>query len=210
VIDLDAIMQSLRDLYDAWGYPVIFLGALLENTILLGFLLPGGSLVMLGAVYAQQGTLALPLVLLAGWTGMVVGASFDYLLGRWGLHALATRTHLLSRVSHKLDRAEDYLNRYGMWTFLVAHFIGHIRSFVAITAGATRLPYRQFLLFEATAALVWNVLFVLGGYLLGSNIERLQQIMGSVGLVIVALLFSAYAAYRLVRRFQRRQAAPEY
>jgi membrane protein DedA with SNARE-associated domain len=120
------------------------------------------------------------------------------------------RAHFLPRVRRQLSRAEEYLNRYGMWTFLVAHFIGHIRSFVAMTAGATRLPYRRFLMFEGTAALVWNGLFVLGGYLLGSNIERLQQIMGTVGLIIIALVVGAYAAYRLVRRFQRRQAAPEF
>ena len=85
--DPQQIMETLRAAYSTWGYPLVLRGALLENTALLGLVLPGGSLVLLGAIYAQRGAMALPLVLVLGWLGMVLGTSLDYALGRWGLHS---------------------------------------------------------------------------------------------------------------------------
>lgn len=198
--DLHHLIDALRAAYDTWGYPLVLVGALLENTALLGLVLPGGSLVMLGAVYAQQGTLALPLVLLLGWLGMVLGTSLDYALGRWGLRSTLGRTRLVARWEPKLAEAERFLERYGVWALLLAHFIGHVRSFVAITAGASRLPYRRFILYEAVAALAWNIVFVGAGYLVGENLGLLQRFMGAAGVAVAAACVIAYLAYRLRRR----------
>jgi membrane protein DedA with SNARE-associated domain len=195
--DLHHLIDALRAAYGAWGYPLILVGALLENTALLGLVLPGGSLVLLGAVYAQQGTLALPLVLLLGWLGMILGTGVDYALGRWGLHSVLGRTRFVARLEPKLAEAERFLERYGMWALLLAHFIGHVRSFVAITAGASRLPYRRFLLYEAVAALAWNIVFVGAGYLVGENLGLLQRLSGGAGLAVGATAVVAYLAFRL-------------
>lgn len=197
---LDSLLDALRAGYQTWGYPIVFLGALLENTVLLGLVLPGGTLVLLAAVYAQQGDLSLPLVLLFGWAGMVAGTSLDFLLGRRGVAAAIQRWGPAQRFGPRLDAAERFLERYGAWAFLLAHFIGHVRSFLAITAGAARLPWRRFLLYEGVAALAWNILFIGAGYLAGRNLDRLQWIMTRAGLAIVAALVVAYAVYWLLRR----------
>ena len=133
--DPQHIMEALRAAYSTWGYPLVLLGALLENTALLGLVLPGGSLVLLGAIYAQRGAMALPLVLVLGWLGMVLGTSLDYALGRWGLHSTLGRTHLMARLEPKLDAARRFLARHGAWALVLDHFIGHVRSLVAIPAG---------------------------------------------------------------------------
>jgi membrane protein DedA with SNARE-associated domain len=198
--DPQQIMETLRAAYSTWGYPLVLLGALLENTALLGLVLPGGSLVLLGAIYAQQGTMALPLVLVLGWLGMVLGTSLDYALGRWGLHSTLGRTHLMARLEPKLAAAQRFLARHGAWALVLAHFIGHVRSFVAITAGASRLPYRRFLLYEGIAALAWNLVWVTAGYLVGEHLDALQRFVGGTGLALVVLVLVAYVAYRLVAR----------
>jgi membrane protein DedA with SNARE-associated domain len=113
VPDPQQIMETLRAAYSTWGYPLALLGALLENTALLGLVLPGGSLVLLGAIYAQRGAMALPLVLVLGWLGMVLGTSLDYALGRWGLYSTLGRTHLMARLEPKLAAARRYLARHG-------------------------------------------------------------------------------------------------
>lgn len=207
--DLQGLFDALRTVYGAWGYPVVLAGALLENTVLLGLLLPGGSLVLLGAVYAQQGMLALPLVLLLGWLGMVLGTSIDYALGRWAMHAALRRTSLAAQLEPKLADARRFLVRHGAWALVVAHFIGHLRSFVAITAGMGRLSYRRFLCYEAVAALAWNLVWVLTGYALGDNLDRLQRLMGGAGLAILFAAGIGLIAYRFVARLRsRRHAAP--
>ena len=198
--DPQQIMKTLRAAYSTWGYPLVLLGALLENTALLGLVLPGGSLVLLGAVYAQQGVLARPLVLLLGWLGMVLGTSLDYAVGRWALRATLGQARLMARLEPKLGDAERFLERHGAWAFLLAHFVGHVRSFVALTAGTSRLPYRRFLRYEALAALVWNLVWVLAGYLVGAHLEFLQRLMGGASLAVVLVVVAGYLAYRLVAR----------
>lgn len=212
--DIQALLDGLRDAYATWGYPIVFLGAMLENTVLLGFVLPGGTLVMLGAIYAQQGSLELPVVLLLAWLGMAVGTSLDYALGRFGLQWALRGGRCAARLEPHLSEAERYLQRRGMWAFLLAHFIGHVRSFVAITAGVTRLPLRRFLLYEGIAALTWNLIFVGAGYLVGENVERVQQLMSRAGLGVALVAVVTYAIYRIARRAHRtghripRTAAP--
>src|SRR5918912_3028 len=115
--DLSHMIDALRAAYDTWGYPLVLLGALLENTALLGLVLPGGSLVLLGAVYAQQGVLAWPLVLVLGWLGMVLGTSLDYAVGRWALRATLGQTRLMARLEPKLAAAQRFLERHGAWAF---------------------------------------------------------------------------------------------
>src|ERR687886_2163189 len=200
MLDLHHVVDALRAAYDTWGYPIVLIGALLENTALLGLILPGGSLVLLGAVYAQQGALALPLVLLLGWLGMVLGTSLDYVFGRWALRSTLGHTRLMARLEPKLGEAERFLERHGAWAFLLAHFIGHIRSFVAITAGTSSLPYRRFLLYEGTAAFAWNLVFVGAGYLAGENVERLQRLVSGTGLAVAIVLLIVFVSYRLVVR----------
>jgi membrane protein DedA with SNARE-associated domain len=198
--DLSHVVDALRAAYDTWGYPLVLLGALLENTALLGLVLPGGSLVLLGAVYAQQGILAWPLVLVLGWLGMVLGTSLDYAVGRWALRATLGQTRLMARLEPKLGEAERFLERHGAWTFLLAHFIGHVRSFVAITAGTSRLPYPRFLLYEGLAALAWNLVWLIAGYEVGAHLDVLQRLMGGTGSALVLLAVAGYLGYRLVVR----------
>lgn len=199
--DPQQVVDALRTAYATWGYPVVLLGALLENTVLLGLVLPGGSLVLLGAVYAQRGTLALPLVFALGWLGMLLGTSLDYALGRWGLRPVSRRSPRLAEwLEPKLAEARRFLARHGAWALVLAHFIGHVRSFVALTAGASRLPYRRFLVYEGIAALAWNVVWVTAGYLVGENLDRLQHLLGGAGLGLAGLALVGYGVYRLLAR----------
>lgn len=166
---------------------------------------------MLGAVYAHNGSMALPLVLLLAFLGTVAGTSLDYALGRFGLQSVVRHTHIASRLEPRLVMAERFLERRGVWAFLLAHFIGHVRSFLAITAGMTRLPVRRFLLYEGVAALAWNIVFAGTGYLLGENLDRLQSLMGRGGLAVGLVVLMCYGTYRVVRRVRdaRRVATGE-
>src|SRR5690242_14293882 len=88
---IQTLINFLRDLYDHYGYLIVFLGALGENTALLGLVLPGGTLALLGAFYARQGTLNLFWVIFFAWIGTVIGYHVDYLLGRYALARIMAR-----------------------------------------------------------------------------------------------------------------------
>ena len=204
MFDLDGWLNALEALYAQWGYLIVFLGTFAENTALLGLLLPGSTLALLGAFYAQQGALNLAWVIVFAWLGTVLGYHADYLvgrllltrlMGRWGGSALGRRLRLAAR----LRLGQRLLARHGGKAILLSHVVGHVRSFIALSAGATRMSYRRFLAFELVAALLWNTAFCLLGYFLGTERERLQLLLEGAGWVVLALLVAAYLGWRLLR-----------
>ena len=198
---LQNLIDLLRNLYDQYGYLIVFLGALGENTALLGLALPGGTLALLGAFYARQGTLNLAWVIFFAWMGTVLGYHADYLLGRfalgkvmlrWGDSRLGRRMRLAGRL--RLGRR--LLTKYGGRAILLSHIVGHIRSFVALSAGATRMPYRRFLSFELVAALLWNTAFCLIGYIAGAEYDRIMSIIERAGWIIAGVVVLAILVWK--------------
>ena len=80
---IHALIEWLGGLYSQYGYLIVFLGALGENTALVGFIVPGGTLALLGAFYARAGTLNIAWVIFFAWIGTVFGYHVDYLVGRF-------------------------------------------------------------------------------------------------------------------------------
>jgi membrane-associated protein len=198
---IQTLMNLLRDLYDQYGYLIVFLGTLGENTALLGLVLPGGTLALLGAFYARQGTLNIAWVIFFAWIGTALGYHVDYLIGRFALGKIMTRWGgspwgLRLRLAGRLRLAKRMIARYGGRAILLSHIVGHIRSFVALSAGATHMSYRRFLAFELTAALIWNIVFSLLGYLAGSEYDRIQQIIERAGWIIAAVVIVALLVWR--------------
>ncbi len=196
--------------YASYGYPLVFVGALGENTALLGLILPGGTLAALGAFYARAGTLNLAWVILLAWAGTVLGYHVDYLVGRfalsrglerWGRSRLGRRLRLAGRVR----LARGFLTRHGGKAILLSHTAGHLRSFVALSAGATHMSYPRFLAFEALAALIWSSLFCAVGYLIGTEIDVFLSILERIGWMSLALIAVLAVGWYLVNARMRKR-----
>jgi len=190
--------------YGTYGYLLVFAGALAENTALLGLLLPGGTLAALGALYARLGTLNLAWVIILAWLGTVLGYHVDYLLGRYPLgrimsHWGGTPLGRRFRIGARVRLARRFLVKHGGKAILLSHTAGHLRSFVALSAGATHMPYARFLAFELVAALLWNSVFCAVGYIVGTELERILSIFERVGWISLALLSAGLLLGYLVR-----------
>ena len=164
-------IQALGAFYDRYGYLVVFLGTFGENTSLLGLLLPGNTLALLGAFYAREGTLSISLVILFATLGTIAGYHVDYLVGRFLLNRFsatwsASRLGRKLRLAARLRLTRRFLTKHGGKAILLSHAVGHMRSFVAVSAGMTMMPYPRFLVYEGIAATRWNILFCLAWYLI--------------------------------------------
>ncbi len=204
LVDINQWLDALGSLYEDYGYLIVLLGAFSENTALLGLLLPGGTLALMGAFYAQQGELSLGWVILFAWIGTVAGYNADYFIGRLLLARIAEglRASWLGRrlrLQARLRLGSRFLSRHGGKAILLSHLIGHIRSFVALSAGATHMPYRRFLAFELVAALLWNTAFCLLGYLAGTERERAVALLERSGWVALLVAVALFVAWRVVR-----------
>jgi membrane protein DedA with SNARE-associated domain len=203
-------IKLLGEFYDQYGYLVVFLGTLGENTAVLGFLLPGNSLALLGAAYARLGTLNLGWVVLFASLGTILGYHIDYLLGRFVLARVASgwstsRLGRRIRLAGRLRLAHRLIAKHGGKAILMSHLIGHLRSFVALSAGMTRMKYLRFLGYELVAAALWNTAFCLLGYLLAAEVDRLQVLIERAGWVILGVLVLLLIAWRFFRQRMRRR-----
>lgn len=194
--------KFLSTFYDQYGYLVIFLGTLGENTAVLGFLLPGNALAILGAAYARLGTLNLGWVILIASLGTILGYHIDYFMGRFVLVRVANRWSASRfgrqiRLAGRMRLGRKVLAKHGGKAILVSHLIGHLRSFVALSAGMTQMRYLRFLGFEVIAATVWNTAFCLVGYFVATEIGRLYVILERSGLVIVGILLALFFMWRI-------------
>ncbi|MCD9141368.1 DedA family protein [Streptomyces albireticuli] len=186
---LDA--SSLLAAFGALGIAVVLFA---ETGLLVGFFLPGDSLLFTAGLLSRAGAhsgprLDLAQVLAAAVVGALVGAQCGYVLGRRGGRALLTRSSN-RRLHEGAARAEELLERYGHARAIVlARFVPVVRTVLNPLAGALGVPARTFALWQTTGGLVWTVGLILGGYALGSVVPDVDRyLLPIVGAIVVLSL----------------------
>ena len=158
-----------------------------ETGLLIGFFLPGDSLLFTAGVLCVSGHLSLPLVLLASAVGALAGAQVGFVIGRRGGRALLARSQNV-HLRRGVDRAQTLFARYGHGRAIVlARFIPVVRTVLNPLAGALDVPTKEFTLWQAIGGLVWTVGVTMAGYALGSVIPGIDQYLLPVIAVIVII-----------------------
>ncbi len=191
---LDYLINFVGDL-GHWGYLVIFIVVALECQALLGVVMPGESLVVAGGFFAEQGLLdpgvLIVVISIAAILGDSIGYEFGRHLGRGWLLKHGARFGL--RQEH-LDHVDSFFVRHGGKAVFGSHFLHLLRALMPFVAGARRMRYPKFLLFNAAGCIVWATVYVLLGYLAGKSwhvaakwIGRASEIGGGALLLAIAL-----------------------
>ncbi|GAA0697305.1 DedA family protein [Kitasatospora atroaurantiaca] len=183
---LDA--SSLLAAFGALGIAVVLFA---ETGLLVGFFLPGDSLLFTAGLLCVPGAtsgphLHLAQVLPAALAGAVLGAQAGYLIGRRGGRALLRRTR--NKGLHQgAERAEELLARYGYGRAIVlARFIPVVRTVLNPLCGVLDVPARTFALWQVIGGAVWTIGVVLAGYGLGSSVPNIDRyLLPIIGLVVV-------------------------
>jgi membrane protein DedA with SNARE-associated domain len=188
--------EWLLDLFARYGYAVIFVGVLLENT---GLPVPGETSVLAGAALAQFGRLSLPWVIVTAVTGAIIGDNMGFYIGRRGGRVLAERYGWrVGLTRERLEEFDRFFARHGAKTVFIARFITGLRVVCALLAGGSEMPWSEFVFYNATGAIVWATTVAMAGYFLAYSWDTLERLIGNVGLVglIVALVLVAVAVWR--------------
>jgi membrane-associated protein len=170
----------------------VFLVLFAETGLLIGFFLPGDSLLftagLLCATSADSAVhLSLPAVLVTAAAGALTGAQVGYLIGRRAGPALLDRPDR-PRLQDAVRRADRALRRYGPGKAIVlARFIPLVRTVANPLAGTVRVPVRRFTLWQVAGGLVWVVGVTLAGYALGSRIPSIDRYLLPIIAIIVAV-----------------------
>ena len=163
-----------------------------ETGLAVGFFLPGDSLLVVAGLFAATGKLNLAALLLTLFVAAVVGDAVGYYTGsRLGPRIFKREKSLLFRPSHLL-KAQAFYEKYGGKTIIIARFIPIVRTFAPIVAGAARMPYRNFVLYNVAGGFLWVFSMILAGYFLGNLLKSkfgidLDEHIEWVVIIVVAL-----------------------
>lgn len=181
-----------HDLLATFGVFGVFLVLFAETGLLIGFFLPGDSLLFTaGLLCTTQADatlhLSLPGVLVAAAAGALLGAQVGYLIGRYAGPALLDRPDR-PRLQKAVRRAEAALERYGVAKAVVlARFIPLVRTVLNPLAGTVKVPVATFTLWQVVGGLLWSLGVTLAGYALGSRIDGVDKYLLPIIAVIVVV-----------------------
>ena len=207
---LETIRHLLHSIYDVEGIirtggpPLVCVIVFIETGFFVGFFLPGDSLLVTAGVFSAAGVIPLKWILLPVMLCAIVGDQIGYWIGRGAGVAIYKRKDSFFFKRRHLQRAHDFYEKYGGKTIILARFIPIIRTFCPPVAGAARMSYPRYLVYDIFGGAIWVGTMILGGYFLGRTIPNISQRIHYVILVVVFLsLLPAIISILRARRAEK-------
>ena len=194
---------------DTWilggGLLAIGLTIFAESGLLIGFFLPGDTLLFGAGILAAQGVFNLWLLIAVVIFAAVLGDNVGYSIGRrTGRRLFRKKESVLFRPEH-LELAEKFYELHGGKTIILARFVPIVRTFAPIVAGISKMPRQRFFLFNIVGAILWGAGVPIAGYYLGLQLPWLQHYIEPVILTIITVSVGA-ALFHLLREKPVRDA----
>src|SRR5689334_12710125 len=165
----ERLIELLSTLLSGWlGYAALFAIVFSETGLLVGFFLPGDSLLFTVGVVAGAGGLDIVLVNVLLMAAAILGDSTGYLLGRQTGPKIFSRPNSRLFKQEYVTRTHAFYERYGGKTIVYARFVPIVRTFAAFIAGVGKMPYLKFLPFSVCGGIGWIFFMTMSGYYLGS------------------------------------------
>jgi len=190
---LDLIQELFRRLYNV--PELIRMGGLIglvvvvfaETGLMVGFFLPGDSLLVTAGLFAAKGDLNIVWLNLALMAAAIVGDATGYWIGRRAGQALYNRPNSFFFRKQHLVKTHEFYEKHGGKTIVIARFVPIIRTFAPVVAGAAEMTYRQFAIYNIAGGIGWVASMTLIGYFLGRAIPDIDKHIHIVVAVVIFL-----------------------
>jgi membrane-associated protein len=198
-LDFDQIADWVSG--EWWSYLVIFGVAVVDAFFPL---VPSETVLVLGGSFAASGDLSLPLVILAGSAGAILGDNISYGIGTLVGERTVKRWFRSEKAHKRLEWAERTLDERGAYIIIIARFIPGGRTAVTFSAGyIPTFPWRRFIVYDVVAGVIWATYAVLLGYFGGKTFEE-HPLWGVA--IALGIAFSLGLTVEAVRHFRQRRA----
>ena len=189
---------DLKTFIETVGYLGIFLIIFAESGLLIGFFLPGDSLLFTAGLLSAEGFFSLPVVVVISLVGAVLGDSLGYTFGHKVGRRLFSRSESLIFKKEHLFKAEEFYEKHGGKTIVLARFMTFIRTFAPIVAGIGRMNYMNFLTFNLLGGSLWAIGLPVLGFFLGKSVPDIDKFLLPiiVTIAVVSVLPPALHFYR--------------
>lgn len=199
-------VYNVPELIRMVGFYGLILIIFAETGLLVGFFLPGDSLLITAGLFAARGDLDYPLLVMTLIPAAIIGNATGYFIGHRTGKALYSRPDsLLFRREH-LQMTHDYYERHGGKTIILAQFIPILRTFAPVVAGVGEMGYRQFATFNVVGAILWVGGMTTAGYALGNAIPDIESRIHYVVAVVIAISLLPPGIALLKRRLNKAPA----
>lgn len=192
---IEQIIQQLSLVNPFLAYTILFAIIFAETGLMIGFFLPGDSLLFtVGFLSSQLPNLDIKILCISLFAAAVIGDSVGYAFGnKLGKRIFKREDSFFFHKNHLL-RAERFYEKHGGKTIILARFIPAIRTFAPIVAGAGNMKYSKFLFYNITGGLLWTVGLLLAGYYLGKIIPSDKFELYIITIVFAIVLLSVIPA----------------
>lgn len=176
-------------LIEAFGLIGVLAIVFIESGLLVGFMLPGDSLLFTAGLLSANDVLPdLWVLLLTIPVAAILGDQVGYAIGRKAGPAVFRRPDSRFFKQEYVERSQEYFEHYGGRTIVIARFVPIVRTIAPVMAGVSKMDYRTFLFFNVIGGIAWGVGLTTLGYFLG-QIDFIEKNLEPIILVIVAISF---------------------
>lgn len=216
VLHLQEHLHQLTQDYGKWVYGILFLIIFCETGLVVTPFLPGDSLLFAVGALAADPASGLNVWIAAGiiFAAAVLGDTVNYSIGKFAGEKLAARFPRLIKQKH-LDTTNEFFEKYGGKTIILARFVPIVRTFAPFVAGSGAMNYRKFMFFNVTGAVLWVVTIVPAGWFFG-NIPVVKEnfelvVVGIIVVSVLPMVYEIWKARQVKPREEgiRREADPE-
>lgn len=187
ILHIDQHLVEIIQNFGVWSYAILFLIVFVETGLVIFPFLPGDSLLFASGALAAMDAFNIAVLLIVFFAAAVIGDTVNYHIGK-KVGMTIKPGSLIGKIINqdKMNKAEDFFNRHGGKTIVIARFMPFIRTFVPFVAGASRMNYRYFLIYNIVGAVLWVGICTIAGFFFG-NIPIVKDNFSTVLLLIIFL-----------------------
>jgi membrane-associated protein len=200
---------SPDSLLETFGTIGLFVIVFTESGLLVGFFLPGDSLLFTAGLLAAQDKLNYPVILVGCIIAAIAGDQVGYSIGRRAGPRLLARERWFTQRRHVV-RAERFFASRGGQAVLIARFVPIVRTFVPVMAGIVRMPYRKFVWWNVAGGFLWGGGVTTAGYVLGTTIPSIDRyLLPIVGVIVLVSIVPIVREFRRLDELDEPEPEPE-
>ena len=187
ILHIDEHLIDIIEIFDLWSYAILFLIVFVETGLVIFPFLPGDSLLFASGAFAAMGAFNIGILLIVFFVAAVLGDTVNYHIGHKVGTSIPPNSFLGKVINQdKMKVAEDFFNKHGGKTIVIARFMPFIRTFAPFVAGASRMNYRYFLMYNIVGAVLWVGICTMIGFFFG-NMPIIKNNFSTVILIIIFL-----------------------
>ena len=187
LFDLFHKIYDVESLVRIGGIAGLTVIVFVETGLLIGFFLPGDSLLVTAGLFAARGDIEVLPLIAALSIAAVVGDTVGYNIGRRSGPKLFSRADSLFFNKKHLITTKEFYDRHGPFTIVIARFVPIVRTFAPVVAGIGAMDYKRFISYNVFGGVGWVLSMVFGGYFLGQMIPNIHKNIDKVILVVIFL-----------------------